>query len=209
MLINFFIIINILLILAFVVAQCFLKLDRPKLMANFSVLLTVILVFYLCLIMIICVKSFIFKQYLNLILLPFIFIPFVSGLFSACFLIYSVSFCIYQKSVSIRISDRCFCSIGLPVRFAFTIHIMMHIGRGWGAWFWGCSEPRAFGFSRRAGVLTAARARGTRAAAARQSARRSAQRCRFRWGFPAPDPPRQAAVSQWSAPPAAAAPAAR
>lgn len=82
MLINFFIIINILLILAFVVAQCFLKLDRPKLMANFSVLLTVILVFYLCLIMIICVKSFIFKQYLNLILLLFIFIPFVIGIFA-------------------------------------------------------------------------------------------------------------------------------
>lgn len=82
MLINSFIIVNILLILAFVLAQYFLKLDRPKLMAGFSVLLTIILAFYLCLIIIICVKSFIFKQYLNLVLLPFVFVPFVVGVFS-------------------------------------------------------------------------------------------------------------------------------
>ena len=77
MLVNSFIIVNILLILAFVLAQYFLKLDRPKLMAGFSVL-----PFYLCLIIIICVKSFIFKQYLNLVLLPFVFVPFVVGVFA-------------------------------------------------------------------------------------------------------------------------------
>ena len=82
MLINSFIIVNILIILAFVVAQYLLKLDKPKLMAGFSVFLSIILVFYLCLILIICIKSIIFKQYLNLVLLPFVFIPFIVGIFA-------------------------------------------------------------------------------------------------------------------------------
>lgn len=82
MLINSFIIVNILLILSFVVAQYLLKLDKPKLMAVFSVFLSIILVFYLCLIIIICIKSIVFKQYINLVLLPFIFIPFIVGIFA-------------------------------------------------------------------------------------------------------------------------------
>lgn len=82
MLINSFIVVNILLIILFAIAQYLLKLDRPKLIAATSILLSIILAFYLCLIIIICVKSLIFKHYLNLFLLPFIFIPFVVGVFA-------------------------------------------------------------------------------------------------------------------------------
>lgn len=82
MLINSFISINMLLIVAFLLGQYFLKLDKPKLMAAFSIFISIILVFYLAFILIICVKSIIYKEYLNLILFPFMFVPFIIGIFA-------------------------------------------------------------------------------------------------------------------------------
>lgn len=80
MLANLFININIILILGFIFGQLyFFKSNKPKIIAIFSIIISLFLFFYLLLIILLSVQSIILHKFFNLILLPFILTPFVIG----------------------------------------------------------------------------------------------------------------------------------